>query len=202
MTSTCTNYTFSLIKINEKDGNTEVINTRQTGEFLPTRLVSDFQPKAGNWLCLALFSGCPKSRLFFIIPSWIYIYGHSTLPKIGFVFSNWALSFGTHSTRFPANTGQQASGYATGVVGFRVSCFGFPAKGRLLALNWPCFFWAGKRENLYNHLSYRYLSSFCHFANWLCFFKLSSIFRRFLLFFTCFFQYFGFFFKLTTNKHE
>jgi len=62
-----------------------------------------------------------------------------------------------------------------------------------LALNWLCFFAAQNHKNLHNILSYIHLSSFCPFENWVCFFKLSSIFRRFLLFFTCFLHYFGFF---------
>jgi len=57
---------FSLIKINAKAGKAELINTQQTGKFLSIRLVyrptrgnrrpatkpelSDFRPKAGDWL--------------------------------------------------------------------------------------------------------------------------------------------------------
>jgi len=116
------------------------------------------------------------------------------LPQIGFVFSNRF-----HSTRF----------------GFRNSNFGFPAEGRLwfcffktpraglganrnwvcLALNWLCFFAAQNHENLHISLSYNTLSRFNPPANWLCFFNLSSIFRRFLLFFTCFLHYFGIIFS-------
>jgi len=69
-----------------------------------------------------------------------------------------------------------------------------------LALNWLCFFAGKKRINLHNILSYRHLRSFRPFANWLCFFKLSSNFRRFLLFFTCFFHYFGFFSSIFLNS--
>ena len=43
-----------------------------------------------------------------------------------------------------------------------------------LALNWVCFFADPKRENLHNILSYRYLRSFRPFANWVCFFKLTT----------------------------
>ena len=62
-----------------------------------------------------------------------------------------------------------------------------------LALNWLCFFAARNRKNPHIPLSCRYIRSFQPPANWVCFFKLSSIFRRFLLFFTCFFHYFVFF---------
>jgi len=72
----------------------------------------------------------------------------------------------------------KAAGFGDGLDRFHL-----PSK---LALNWLCFFAEQKRENLHNPLSYRYLSSFF----WLCFFKLSSIFRRFLLFFTCFYSFF------------
>jgi len=39
MTFTCPDYTFFFIKINEKAGETELINPQQTGKFLPTNLV-------------------------------------------------------------------------------------------------------------------------------------------------------------------
>ena len=40
-----------------------------------------------------------------------------------------------------------------------------------LALNWLCFIAAPNRKILHNPLSYRYLSTFKPFENWLCFFK-------------------------------
>ena len=46
---------FSLIKINAKAGKAELINTQQTGKFLPTHLVPDFRPIPPIGFELALF---------------------------------------------------------------------------------------------------------------------------------------------------
>ena len=68
-----------------------------------------------------------------------------------------------------------------------------PSFHSILALFGFVFVPPSKHEILHNHLLYGYLSHCCPFVNWVCFFKLSSIFRRFLLFFTCFFHYSAFF---------
>ena len=57
-----------------------------------------------------------------------------------------------------------------------------------LALNWVCFFGPEIGGFLRNALLLLSLHYFSLRANWLCFFNFSSIFRRFLLFFTCFFH--------------
>jgi len=78
-------------------------------------------------------------------------------------------------------------------VHFCLFTFAFPQDWLCLALNWVCFFADPKREILHNHLSAKTLRQFRPTANWVCFFNLSSIFRRFLLFSTCFFHYSAFF---------
>ena len=52
---------------------------------------------------------------------------------------------------------------------FRISCLGFPAKGRRLALNWLCFFAAFIHKNLHKSLLLLMLHQFARLANWLCF---------------------------------
>jgi len=75
-----------------------------------------------------------------------------------------------------------------------------PAYWLCLALNWLCFFTGLKREILHNTLSYMHLRDFWPLVNWVCFFKLSSNFRRFLLFFTCYFHYSAFFSSIFLNS--
>ena len=121
-----------------------------------------------NWLCLALFSLTSNRLSYYIILFIIDTCIHFSSLHIGFVFSNRVRIFrhmGIPYLSFSA-------GHLT--VQRRRESILHPTRPLELALNWVCFFVVSKHENLHNHLSYRYLSSFCPLANWLCFFKLPT----------------------------
>ena len=106
------------------------------------------------------------------------------LALFGFVFRPPQIVYYSHNSLY--NRSLQSFGLSK--IGFvfsnpvQISHPGLLGWGILrLALNWLCFFAGKKRINLHNILSYRHLSSFCPFRNWVCFFNLTTNFRRFLL---------------------